>query len=274
MKVLLDEKVDSALVDALLTKIDEYKAKVDQSYQDKLTQLKESFDVSTEKLFAYADNLIDEAKQETKKEYSAILASKLDDKNSKIEELQEEIESYKEELSEKVDTFLNNSREDIRTIVEEEIKTDSETLKAQHLIEQVRDLVGSETTKIVSVEEGKVDMLERDIAALKERVDQKTKLTESLKAELRKRELLESVPEADREFFVKSLEGTSTINEVEEGYRKTKAAVRHARADSLLEEYEEFDSKGIDVLDESDIFEEELPRGNSFISDRMLRLAK
>lgn len=277
MENLLDQSIPEELGDFLFKKMDEYKAQVNANYRKRVEALEESFEDATQRLFAFSDNLIEEKSEEQRKEFSAKLAARLEEKNAKIEELEDEVESWKDELAERVNTFLSNAKEDARCVVEEEFRVDADELKSQHVLEQVRDLVSSDQSRIVSVEEGKVERLENDIEALKERVAQKTKVNENLKAELHVVKLLENVPDADYEFFAEQLSDVQTISEADEKFERINGAVRRSRSERLEEEFEDFSSKG--ELYESD--DQEYDRitldesgSTSFISDRMKQLAR
>jgi hypothetical protein len=275
MENLLEQSIPAELGEFILGKLDEYKAKVDATYRAKVEALEESYEQSAEKLFAFADKLIEDSQEETRKEYSAVLASRLEEKNEKIESLEEEVEDWKEELSEKVSAFLTNAKDEVRCIVEEEMRVDSEELKAQHLLEQIRAIVGEEQARIVSVEEGKVERLEADIESLKERVTQKTRVNESLKTQLHVQQLVESVPEADKEFYLDQLDGAGSINEADERFDRIKGAVRRSRTERLEEEFESFTARGelYESEDLDDIVLEERTEHHGVITPQMIKLA-
>jgi hypothetical protein len=242
---LLDQDVDQAVADFILKKVDEFKAQVDQRAEAKVNEAKEKFQAKADKLFAHADKVIEEGRKEAREEFSAKLMAKLDEKNQRIADLEQEVEDFKETLAERVNTFLTNSKDEIRTVMEEESRVDADEFKAQHKLEQIAAVIGIDTTpKVDSVDEAKAAKTEEEISILKERVAQKNQVNKYLKAQVRRFELVESVPSADRDFYLERLEGVETVEEADTRFEKIKVALDKARVQQIEEELGTATSKG------------------------------
>lgn len=272
MENLLDQNIPTEVADFLIKEMEKYKKAVDVKYRKKVNELDNLLKENAQRVFEFSDRLIEESEARIREEYSAKLAARLEEKNSKIEELEEEIVSWKDELAERVNLFLTNAKEDVRTIVEEEFRVDAEELKSKHILEQIKDLVVTDQSKIVPIEEGKIERLEADIEALKERVAQKTKVNERLKAELHVAQLLESVPEADRDFYSEHLTGADTVYEVDERFERVKNAVRKTRSERLEEEYDHFSSRG-NLNEVEDVEDYVRLDKDKIVTDRMKELS-
>jgi hypothetical protein len=255
---LLDQDVDQAVADFILKKVDEFKAQVDQRAEAKVNEAKEKFQAKADKLFAHADKVIEEGRKEAREEFSAKLMAKLDEKNQRIADLEQEVEDFKETLAERVNTFLTNSKDEIRTVMEEESRVDADEFKAQHKLEQIAAVIGIDTTpKVDSVDEAKAAKTEEEISILKERVAQKNQVNKYLKAQVRRFELVESVPSADRDFYLERLEGVETVEEADTRFEKIKVALDKARVQQIEEELGTATSKG--TVSEETVDYEEIP---------------
>lgn len=274
---LLEMQIDEAVAEFILKQVDAYTQQVSEHAETQVAAAKAKFEAKAEKLFAFADKQIDEAKTAIREEYSAKLVSKLEEKNARIADLEEEVDNFKEQLTERVNTFLKNSKEEVRTLIEEEQRVDADEFKAQHIIEQIRDMVGA-STQIVQLkeeDEGKVARLEQDIQALKERVAQKNQVNKYLKAQIKKAELLESVPSADRDFYAERLEGVETVEEADERFTKIKKALDKYRVQQIEEELAQTSSKGYVAEEAEEPDFEDVPslEEASWLPDRMKTLA-
>lgn len=223
---ILDKNIDEAVATYILKKIDEYKKELDSRHQ-----------ADKGKLIEHADSLVEGREVEIREEYSSRSISKLQEKNEQIEQLEAQFESYKESLSEKVHTFLTNSKEEVRSLVEEEIRTDSEHLKAERQIDEIRAMVGNvQISQIDSVDEGKVARLSEDVEVLKERLEAKSQSVDKLKARLKTHELIESVPGADKEFYQSQMGNVQSVSEAEDTFARLKKATRAARVQMIDED--------------------------------------
>ncbi len=146
------------------------------------------------------------------------------------------------------------------------------------MLEAIKDLLSNDDTttpEIEDIDEGKVSRLEQDVEALKERVTTKNQVNKYLKAKIRTFKLVESVPSADREFFLEQMDGAETVNEADARFDKIKAGVKKARVQKLEEDLEESESRG--TIYEEETEENTIVLENStedgFISGRMEHLA-
>ena len=220
---LLNQNIDEAVAEAILSKLVEFKTQIAKNYQAKLEEAKVG-------LFKHVEAIVEERENEIKEEYSARVLAKLKEKNEIIAEMEESIEQKKEELAEKVNQFLSNSKNEIRSLVEEEIRVDSDTLKANRVVEEIRALVGNQpVVTTTNVDENKITRLAEDVEVLKERIGRKDSAITKLKAQLKVYEMVEGVPGSDRDFYLAQLKDVDSINEAEATFNKIKKAVKSSR---------------------------------------------
>jgi hypothetical protein len=250
-KKLLNTEIDDTMADFLVKKIEEHKSELESIYKKKAEKVNESFKAKMGTLFEHVDVIVAEKEKELKEEFSATLAAKIQEKNAKIEDLEEAVETFKEQMTERVNDFLTNSRDEIKSVVEEEMRLDADELKAQGVIESIRDLVGAKTKPVVeSADEVKVARYEEDIKTLKERVDEQRSTIKTLRTQKHVKSLLESVPEADRDFFATQLQEVSGIKEADEKFNTLKKAVRESKVQLLEEQLEGSESRGSSEIEE------------------------
>jgi hypothetical protein len=258
---ILDQEIDESVVEGILAKLEEYKAQLD-------TRLVNVYENKKAKLFKGIDKIVEEREEEIKEEYSARVISKLKEKNRHIVQLQEELEDFKDVLAEKVNTFLANSKSEVRALVEEEVRHDASTLKAQHIVEDIRSLVGNGViSKISEVDETKVLRLAEDVEVLKERVKSKEESNQKLKAKLKVFELVESAPTTDREFYLSQMSDVSNVNEAVEKFGKIKQAIKASR-NQLFEDQRHVEPRGVIAEDTTD----RSPRVNSGFASSLNRM--
>lgn len=271
----LDQTIDEGTADFILAKLDEAIAETKQQAAKAVRGVNEGFKAKQERLFAYADKLVEEAEQKVKEEYSARLITKLQEKNEYIEQLEEAQETFKEQLTERVQAFLANSKQETRQLVEEELRLDSDTLKAQRTLDEIKAIVGATPAYTVeSVDEGKIARLEEDVAVLKERLKGRDEAIKRLKAKVKVDEMLDGVPAADRDFYKSQLKGVESIEEAEATFSRIKKAVRQSRVQMIEEELEEPVTRGRIVEDDGET-SLSIPRddGRNMLDARMRQLA-
>lgn len=271
----LDQTIDEGTADFILAKLDEAIAETKQQAAKAVRGVNEGFKAKQERLFAYADKLVEEAEQKVKEEYSARLIAKLQEKNEYIEQLEEAQETFKEQLTERVQAFLANSKQETRQLVEEELRLDSDTLKAQRTLDEIKAIVGATPAYTVeSVDEGKIARLEEDVAVLKERLKGRDEAIKRLKAKVKVDEMLDGVPAADRDFYKSQLKGVESIEEAEATFSRIKKAVRQSRVQMIEEELEEPVTRGRIVEDDGET-SLSIPRddGRNMLDARMRQLA-
>ena len=270
---ILDQNIDESVADFILKKLEDYKGQLDTQLDESNQSLTASFDSKKEKLLEHVEGVISEREDEIREEYSARAIAKIQEKNEQLQDLEEKFDSYKESLSEKVHTFLSNSKTEVRSLVEEEIRMDSEHLKAERTVDEIKALVGNTTiTTVDAVDEGKVARLSEDVEVLKERLESKTAVADKFKAKLKAFELCESVPTGDREFYLSQLGQVGTVNEAEETFAKLKRAARAARLE-LVEEAASVEPAGRIDEDDTDHSPRVLVNEDSESTNRMKQLA-
>lgn len=222
---LLDTEIPDDVAQAIVGKVKSYKEKLDLDFASKTKKAAE--DAETE-----AAEALSAATEELREEFSARLISKLKEKNDHIARLEESVKRHKEQLVEKVNSFLSNSKGELRSIVEEEVRVDSETLKATRLINDIRALVGNAPVQVPTsnIDESKYNTLMEEVKVLKERLELKSAANNKLKVQLKVHQLLESVPSSDYEFYASQMQGVQTLVEAEEKFSRLKKAVRSSKA--------------------------------------------
>lgn len=247
-KNILDTQIDDKVAELILGKLTEAKKQIAESYEGKIKS----------------------REQEIKEEYSARVLVKLKEKNEHIANLEESLENTKEQLAERVSAFLANSKEDVRALVEEEIRVDSDTLKAQRTLDEIRNLVGNNPVSIPAVDDGKAQRLAEDVQVLKERLESKNAAIGKLKAQLRVHQLVESVPAGDREFYLSQMKGASSITEADETFKRIKSSVRSARVRAFEQEVRGAETRGI-VTESATDHRPRVPRENSESVEQRLK---
>jgi hypothetical protein len=270
---ILDQTIPDAVAEAILAKVVEAKAQLEGQVKSVVESEKAKYGKAQKKLFKQVDKLVESATAEVKEEYSARMLTKLKEKNEQIRQLEEEKGRFKEELTERVHTFLSNSKEEVRTLVEEEVRLDGETMKAQRLVDEVRALIGGQTVSPASaVDESKVSRLEEDVKVLKERLDSKTTAITKLKVQLKVRDLVESVPSADRDFYVSQLAKVQSVTEAEETFGRIKKVVKQSRDNKFKASASTENGKG-QITEEKIDTRPVTSRDNTGVADRMKTLA-
>lgn len=271
---MLDQTIPDAVADAIVAKIVESKAALEGRAKSLVESEQKKYKKAETKLFKKVNKLVDVASQEIKEEYSARLLTKLKEKNEQIRSLEEEKARFKEELTERVHSFLVNSKSEVRQIVEEEVRMDSETLKAQRIVDEVRSLIGNQPTSPVGeVDESKVSRLAEDAKVLKERLDSKTNSINRLKAQLKVRDLVESVPSSDREFYLSQLTKVQSVTEAEESFAKVKKVVKQSRSEKNKADVRTASGKGVITEERTDTRPRTSQDKSSDQADRMKHLA-
>jgi len=275
MDNILDKQIDESVADYVLTKVEKHIDELNSQYAATERNLSRAYEAKQNKLFATVDKIVAEEVDAIKEEYSARYLTKIEELNSQIAEKEEEKELFKSQLSERVNTFLSNSKDEVRTVVEEEMRLDSEVLKANHLLDEMRSMLGVSNTPsaaISSVDETKVIRLGEDIEVLRERLESKSTSVRKLRAQLKVYELCESVPSTDREFFVSQLSESETVDEAEEKFGKIKSVIRKRRTQLLEDELSDTDGRGSLDEEEWDVRPQNQPKVNHAIN-RMKNLA-
>lgn len=222
---LLNTEIPDDVAQAIVGKVKSYKEKLDLEFASKSKEATEAAETEAAEALAAAT-------EELREEFSARLISKLKEKNDHIARLEESVKRHKEQLVEKVNSFLTNSKGELRSIVEEEIRVDSETLKATRLINDIRALVGNAPVQVPvsNIDESKYNTLMEETKVLKERLELKNAANNKLKVQLKVYQLLESVPSADYEFYASQMQGVQTLVEAEEKFSRLKKAVKTSKA--------------------------------------------
>ena len=275
MDNILDKQIDESVADYVLTKVEKHIDELNSQYAATERNLSRAYEAKQNKLFATVDKIVAEEVDAIKEEYSARYLTKIEELNSQIAEKEEEKELFKSQLSERVNTFLSNSKDEVRTVVEEEMRLDSEVLKANHLLDEMRSMLGVSNTPsaaISSVDETKVIRLGEDIEVLRERLESKSTSVRKLRAQFKVYELCESVPSTDREFFVSQLSESETVDEAEEKFGKIKSVIRKRRTQLLEDELSDTDGRGSLDEEEWDVRPQNQPKVNHAIN-RMKNLA-
>jgi len=230
-KKLLESEIDDKLAKALIEKFVDYKREIDASAQEK------------------AEAAVEEAKEQ----YSKKLVDAISEKTEQLSGLESEVEDLKKSLSEKVTTFLTNSKTEMRDIIAEDMSLDPEFAKAPRILHEVARLVTpfiEDTTleRESRIKDDKLSALAEEIEQLKGRLARKDESIEHQKAKVRAYELLEDLPDSDKDYFQKKLFECTSATEVDDKFMVLKEKVKSDK-DSYIEEEVFTQSKG-EIIEE------------------------
>ena len=203
---------------------------VDNAVLEQIAVLRERLEGEYANLLNEALDGIERQRQEMDKRYRRklkALRSRIEEEyereyERRIAQTEAAIERKIRQLGEKVDTFLRNSREEIYRLVTEEVIRNAGNHPALKLQRIKALLEGVETAS--PTDNARLAQLESDVERLKERVEAKDRAIQKLKAKLRVYEILEEVPEPDREYYEVLFE-EETPEDVEREYRRVRRLV-------------------------------------------------